>query len=191
MIVELERIFGWRSAQVAISAIDFRRALGVASRAVGMVLFDQPFVGAVHGRVVGAHIFYHWAGEWGQPAIFTKAYAASEPNALALRNAALAAEVATGGESRSVAEAIDKIPGAEEIKLAPSMRGDKRVAVRFNLVARNASGAAAHEDYVKKFEASDNLKWSLSSETAAAGEKPLGKAGEAAQPGTAIAAAHP
>ena len=45
------------------------------------------------------------------------------------------------------------------------MRGDKRVAVRFNLVARKASDEATHEDYVEKFEASDNLKWSLSGET--------------------------
>src|SRR6059058_1003665 len=94
-----------------------------------------------------AHIFYHWAGEWGQPAIFNKRYAGSEPNALGLRNAALAAEAATAGQNQSVAEAIDKIPGAEVIKLAPSMRGDKRVAVRFNLAARGASATAVHEDY--------------------------------------------
>jgi len=129
--------------------------------------------------VVGAHIFYHWAGEWGQPAIFSKAYAGSEPNALGLRNAALAAEVATAGQNESVAEAIDRIPGAEEIKLAPSMRGDKRVAVRFNLTARKASDDAVHEDYTRKFEASDNLKYALSSESAAADEKPLGRAAEA------------
>jgi spore germination cell wall hydrolase CwlJ-like protein len=187
-------------------AAGWRRAYKIAQAALGGYVF-APVGWATHyhadyvvpywastlakNAVVGAHIFYHWAGEWGQPAIFTKAYAANEPNALGLRNAALAAEAATGGEGRSVAEAIDKIPGAEEIKLAPSMRGDKRVAVRFNLVARNASGAAAHEDYVKKFEASDNLKWSLSSDTAAASEKPLGKTAEAAQPGTTIAATHP
>ena len=57
-----------------------------------------------------------------------------------------------------LAEAIEDIPGAEAIKLAPSMRGDKRVAVRFNLAARKASDEATHEDYAKKFEASDNLK---------------------------------
>ena len=50
------------------------------------------------------------------------------------------------------------------------MRGDKRVAVRFNLVARKASDTAAHEDYVKKFEASDNLRWSLSGEPTASNE---------------------
>ena len=140
--------------------------------------------------VVGAHIFYRWGGEWGQPAIFTKAYASREPNAVALRNAALAAEAATAGQTQDVAEAIDKIPGAEAIKLAPSLRGDKRVAVRFNLVARKASDEAVHEDYVRKFDASDNLKWSLSGETAAAQDKPLGKE-PAALGGTAIATAKP
>ena len=141
--------------------------------------------------VVGAHIFYHWAGGWGEPAIFSKDYAGREPNALGLRNAALAAEVATASQNTSVAEAIDKLPGAEQIKLAPSMRGDKRVAVRFNLTARNASESAVHEDYVKKFESSDNLKYALSSETAAADEKPLGNAAETAQGagGSGIAAA--
>src|SRR4051812_47599906 len=62
--------------------------------------------------VVGAHLFYRWSGGWGQPAVFTKAYAAREPDALALRNAALAVEHVTPVQS-SVAEAIKDIPGAE------------------------------------------------------------------------------
>jgi hypothetical protein len=75
-----------------------------------------------------------------------------------------------------VAEAVKEIPGAEPLKLAPSLRGDKRVAVRFNLVARKAADEAPHEDYAKKFEASDNLKWSLSSDAAAGNQQPLGRA---------------
>jgi hypothetical protein len=125
--------------------------------------------------IVGAHIFYRWAGGWGQPAAFVKAYAGHEPNAVALRNAALAAVHVTAGSPSSVAEAIKDIPGAEPIKLAPSMRGDKRVAVRFNLVARKASDAAVHEDYNQKFEVSDNLKYALSGDTVASNEAPLGK----------------
>jgi len=126
--------------------------------------------------VVGAHIFYRWAGGWGQPAAFVKDYTGHEPNARILRNAALAAEHVTANTPSSVAEAIRDIPGAETIKLAPSMRGDKRVAVRFNLVARKASDDANHEDYAQKFAASDNLKWALSSDTVAENEAPLGKA---------------
>jgi spore germination cell wall hydrolase CwlJ-like protein len=136
--------------------------------------------------VVGAHLFYRWNGGWGQPAIFTKTYAAREPDALMLRNAALAVEHVTPVQS-SVAEAIKDIPGAEPIKLQPSMRGDKRVAVRFNLAARQASDQAVHEDYAKAFSASDNLKWSLSSEVVAQNEKPLGHPAEA-QGGSAAAA---
>ena len=75
-----------------------------------------------------------------------------------------------------VAKAIEEIPGAQALKLAPSMRGDKRVAVRFNLVARKASDEAAHEDYTKKFEASDNLKYALSSDHRRRNQKPLGEA---------------
>ena len=184
----------------------WERARGIAAQAlngyvyapVGLALnyhanYVVPYWASTLAKsaVVGAHIFYRWSGGWGQPAIFDKAYAAREPNALGLRNAALAAEAATAGQSQTVAEAIDKLPGAEEIKLAPSMRGDKRVAVRFNLTARKASDDVAHEDYVKKFEASDNLKWSLSGATTSADEKPLGKtsaASPAPSGGTAVVA---
>jgi len=125
--------------------------------------------------IVGAHIFYRWAGGWGQPAAFVKAYAGQEPNARLLRSAALAAVHVTAGGPSSVAQAIKDIPGAEQIKLAPSMRGDKRVAVRFNLAARKASDEVKHEDYVQKFEASDNLKFALSGETVSESQAPLGK----------------
>jgi len=129
--------------------------------------------------VVGAHIFYRWAGGWGRPSAFEQHYARSEPSVDALRSAAILAErrdIATRGQSSEVARAIEDIPGAEAIKLAPSMRGDKRVAVRFNLVARKASEEAKHEDYVEKVKASDNLRWSLGGGTAEADQQPLGAA---------------
>jgi spore germination cell wall hydrolase CwlJ-like protein len=127
--------------------------------------------------VLGAHLFYRWAGSWGKPGAFTDAYAGREPNAAALRTAALAVPhvIPVYGQQGQVAEAIKEIPGAEAIHLAPSMRGDKRVAVRFNLAAREASKDVAPVDYEKKFEVSDNLKYALSSETVAASEQPLGK----------------
>ena len=81
--------------------------------------------------VVGAHIFYRWAGGWGQPAAFDEAYAGHEPNALALRNAALAAAARLHAQAETSPRRSASIPGAES--LAPSMRGDKRVAVRFKL----------------------------------------------------------
>ena len=125
--------------------------------------------------VVGAHLFYRWAGAWGQPKVFTKNYAGHEPSASLLRRAALAVPhiipVYGGGQ---LALAIKSIPGAEPLKLAPSLRGNKRVAVRFNLVAKKASDAVRAEDYSKQFAVSDNLKWSLSSESVAQNQQPLG-----------------
>ena len=109
--------------------------------------------------VVGAHIFYRWAGGWGQPAAFTKAYAGREPNALALRNAALAVRTPRPpARARASPRRSTRSRAPRRSSSRPSMRGDKRVAVRFNLAARKASDEATHEDYAKKFEASDNLK---------------------------------
>src|SRR5205807_2644499 len=71
--------------------------------------------------VVGAHIFYRWAGGWGQPAAFTESYARREPNARALRDAALAAVHVTANQGSEVAAAIRDIPGAEALKLSPQM----------------------------------------------------------------------
>jgi spore germination cell wall hydrolase CwlJ-like protein len=128
--------------------------------------------------VIGAHLFYRWSGGWGQPSIFSRGYDGHEPNAAILRSAAMAAVHVTQALPGSVAQAIKEIPGAEPLKLAPSLRGDKRVAVRFNLVARKAAAEAPHEEYAKKFAASDNLKWTLSSDTAAQDQQPLGRPAE-------------
>jgi hypothetical protein len=73
-----------------------------------------------------------------------------------------------------LAAAIKGIPGAEAIKLTPSMRRDQRVAVRFNLIAREASKDVAPVDYDKTFGVSDNLKYALSSQPVAENQQPLG-----------------
>ena len=176
------------------SADGWKRAYGIAQAALAGAVY-APVGYATHyhadyvvpywastlakNAVVGAHIFYRWAGSWGTASAFSKTYAGNEPNARALRTAALSVPHVTAGSPSSVAQAIKDIPGAEPIKLAPSMRGDKRVAVRFNLAARKASDEAKHEQYVQKFEASDNLKWTLSSDVVAENQAPLGKAAPA------------
>jgi len=177
----------------------WRRAYAIAQQALGGTVF-APVGYATHyhanyvvpywaptlakNAVVGAHIFYHWAGGWGRPAAFTKSYAGREPNAIALRNAALAAEAATANQQASEASATElasQIPGAELQAAAPG-----RIAMRFKLdAARKASNEAPHEDYAKKFEASDNLRWSLSNDVAASGEKPFGKTEPATPSSTA------
>ena len=183
----------------------WRRAMQVAAQALGGTVY-APVGWATHyhadyvvpywastmakNAVVGAHLFYRWAGGWGQPAVFTKTYAGHEPSAAALRIAALSVpHIAPAYGQNSVAAAIKEIPGAEPLKLAPSLRGDKRVAVRFNLVARKASDEVTHEDYAQKFEVSDNLKWALSSDTAAENEQPLGKPAAASSATSATGAA--
>ena len=138
--------------------------------------------------VVGAHLFYRWAGNWGQPAVFSTTYAGHEPNATALRNAALAAVHVVASQPASTAAAISEIPGAEPLKLAPSLRGDKRVGVRFNLAARKAADEVKHEEYSSKFDASENLKWSLSGDTVADNQQPLGKAQASSTPVSAAGA---
>jgi len=184
---------GWRRAmQVAEDALS-----GSVYAPVGWAThyhadYVVPYWAATMAKnaVVGAHLFYRWSGTWGQPAVFTQAYAGYEPNAAALRSAALAApHVSPVNSQGQLARAIKNIPGAEPLKLTPSMRGNKRVAVRFNLVARKAADDAVHEDYNKKFEASDNLKWSLSGESVAQNEQPLGRAAAPAKQPAAAAVA--
>ena len=126
--------------------------------------------------VVGAHIFYRWAGGWGTPRAFSQSYAGAEPDSKALRFAALAAEAAQPQTDEELAAAVAEIPGAEA---QPGIDG--RVGVRFNVEARAAVEKAVHNDYVDKFDASENLRWTLGDDEAEpAQEKPLGKVASAA-----------
>lgn len=168
----------------------WQRALAVANAALSGAVF-APVGWATHyhadyvvpywastmakNTVVGAHLFYRWPGSWGQPAAFTASYSGNEPSASALRSAALAAVHVIPQGPGTLAAQIHDIPGAEPLKLSPSMRGDKRVAVRFNLVARKASADVHPHDYAQEFGASDILRWSLSGATVAQNEQPLGK----------------
>jgi spore germination cell wall hydrolase CwlJ-like protein len=185
-------------------AVGWRRATAVAEAALRGAVYAPvgwathyhadyvvPYWAATMAKntIIGAHLFYRWPGGWGQPDAFTKAYGGIEPSASALRLAALATVHAIAQQPGSLAAAIEKIPGAEPLQLSPSMRGDKRVAVRFNLVARKASAEVKAEDYSRKFASSDNLKWSLSGDTVAANQQPLGRPASAtAAPGGASGA---
>src|SRR5690349_5642728 len=94
--------------------------------------------------IVGAHIFYRWAGAWGKPPAFAQHYSGHEANAVALRNAALAAEAAVANQPTEEAlKILGNIPGAELKNGVPG-----RVSVRLNLeAARKASAEAPHVDY--------------------------------------------
>jgi len=123
--------------------------------------------------VVGAHLFYRWAGGWGRPAAFTQRYARLEPSSTALKTAALAA--LANRPVQSEIEEIAEIPGAE-VEKAPT----GRISVRFNLetlvAARKAVEETPHQPYVEKMAASENLRWTLSGAGSEAEQKPLGRA---------------
>ncbi len=123
--------------------------------------------------VVGAHLFYRWAGAWGKPSAFTQDYARQEPNAAALRNAAVAAFDSRPASSQAQQQ-LAGIPGAEAEKAAPG-----RVAVRFSVAkiaeARKAVEEAPHKEYVDTVAASDNLRWTLSGGAPDSSQKPLGQ----------------
>jgi spore germination cell wall hydrolase CwlJ-like protein len=129
--------------------------------------------------VVGAHLFYRWAGSWGKPAAFVQRYARQEPNSGALKTAALAAFASRPAMEQ--AQQVANIPGAELEKAPPG-----RIAMRFNLAtmvaARKAADEAPHEDYVEKVGASENLRWSLGGSAPDAPQKPLGRANVAGTP---------
>jgi spore germination cell wall hydrolase CwlJ-like protein len=128
--------------------------------------------------VIGAHLFYRWPGGWGQPSAFTQHYARVEPNATALKAAALAAVEARPAAQANVEQAVTDIPGAQVEKAPPG-----RVAIRFNLAnivaARKAVEAAPHLAYVDQMKASENLRWGLSGTPPTADQKPLGAAAPA------------
>jgi spore germination cell wall hydrolase CwlJ-like protein len=121
--------------------------------------------------VIGAHLFYRWAGSWGKPAAFSQHYARQEPNSAALRSAALAAFATRPAVPQD--QQVAAIPGAE-LEKAPA----GRIAVRFNLAtlaaARKAADEAPHENYVEKVAASENLRWTLTGSTPETPQKPLG-----------------
>ena len=128
--------------------------------------------------VVGAHIFYRWSGGWGQEPAFAQGYSRSEPNPAALRIAALSIDRTKVAvlPATEQAEAIEKIPGAQALPTVLTKRGERQVAVRFTLAAREAVEKAVAAPKTETVQASDNLRWTLSGQSASTAEKPLGKA---------------
>jgi spore germination cell wall hydrolase CwlJ-like protein len=165
---------GWaRARKIAEAALN-----GAVFGAVGLAThyhadYVVPYWASTMAKnaVIGAHLFYRWAGGWGKPAAFIQKYARQEPNSGALKAAALAA-FASRPASSEIQE-VEDIPGAELQKAAPG-----RIAIRFNLAtlaaARKAADEAPHEDYVKKVAASENLRWTLTGSAPDAPQKPLG-----------------
>jgi len=173
---------GWaRAKRIAEAALD-----GGVFGAVGLAThyhanYVVPYWSATLAKnaVVGAHLFYRWAGGWGRADAFTQKYARQEPSSLALRAAALAAFESR--PARSQAEQLANIPGAD-VEAAPN----GRVNVRFRIAeARAAVEKATHQDYVEKVEASQNLRWTLSGAGTDPSQAPLGAKSEPKAPAAA------
>jgi hypothetical protein len=181
-------------------AAGWARAKQIAEAALGGTVFS-PVGWATHyhanyvvpywastmakNAIVGAHLFYRWAGGWGKPAAFVQRYARREPNSDALRTAALAAVESRPARAAAV-EQIANIPGTEVEKTPGG-----RINVRFNLAALTAARKAAEQaprlDYVEEMKASDNLRWTLSGSRPDAQQKPLGRSPDAKAATTATA----
>ena len=168
---------GWaRAKQIAEAALN-----GAVYAPVGLATpyhadYVVPYWASTMAKnaVIGAHLFYRWAGSWGRPAAFVQKYARQEPDSGALRSAALAAFESRPATATATTEQVADIPGAQVEKAPPG-----RVAVRFNLAtltaARKAAAAAPHEEYVEKVAASENLRWTLTGSAPDAPQQPLGR----------------
>ncbi len=123
--------------------------------------------------VVGAHLFYRWAGSWGQPTAFVQRYSAHEANPAILRSAALAV-VRTPVLNAPTEIAAMPITKVEGVTVRQAENG-KRVRVLFTPQAREAveKVAETHKPYVETAGASDNLRYALG-QSAAPVEAALG-----------------
>ena len=127
--------------------------------------------------VVGEHLFYRWAGSWGQPAAFTDAL--YRPRA----------QCCGAAHRRACRAACDS--GLRPARARSPRRSRKSPAPRRSsslprCAATSASRCASTSPrarrrrtsrrpiMTKKFDFSDNLKYALSPETVAANQQPLG-----------------
>ena len=130
----------------------------------------------VKTQIVGAHLFYRWAGSWGQPGAFAQAYSGHEANARALRLAALSVShivsgplLAVAGSNAAAVAKLGREPGVD-IKASGG-----RVTAHF-AAARAAVEKVKVVPYVDRVAVSDNLRFALGNSDVAADQAPLGKA---------------
>lgn len=131
--------------------------------------------------VIGAHIFYRWRGNWGQPTAFSQKWAKRESDPAFLRSAALAAEaryaaaMPSGDAPSPLSEAQRTLPPELAKLVQPEMAagGAKRVALR--LEARRRVEEATREPRPSAG-GSSSLNWGLTGAPAGEAEQaPLGR----------------
>ena len=128
--------------------------------------------------VVGAHIFYRWAGGWGRSGrVFQGLFGPrAQRRRAAQRGACGGGCDRRTGRQRSRRRRLPTSPAPRRFRSPRRCAATSASRSASTSTARKASEAAPHDDYVEKFKASDNLRWSLSDEAVAANEKPLGQA---------------
>lgn len=131
--------------------------------------------------VIGAHIFYRWRGEWGQPAAFTQRWARRESDPAFLRTAALAAEARHAAAAPAadvpamVAEARQELPPelAKLVEAEVGPGGQTRVTMRLPAARREPPRGEIRNELVS---ASSSLKWGLTGASSdEAAQAPLGR----------------
>jgi spore germination cell wall hydrolase CwlJ-like protein len=156
-----------RASRVAIAALagSVYEPVGLATHYHANYVLPYWASSLVKAHVEGPHIFYRWAGGWGRPAAFQQRYAEREPDARALRIAALSvphtlpAVIAPEGDAvtaqAAAAGALGEIVG---IKVTET---GERVAIRFNPEAREAVERAIAAPNVARVAVSDDLRRAL------------------------------
>ena len=176
-----------RASRVAIAALagSVYAPVGLATHYHANYVVPYWASSLVKAHVEGPHIFYRWAGGWGRPSAFQQHYAEREPDARALRLAALSvphtlpaviaaeSQVASADAAAAAAGALGQIVGVKVTETG------ERVAVRFNPEAREAVEKAVVVPYVERVAASDNLRRALDGSGPAGAEaEPLGASEE-------------
>jgi spore germination cell wall hydrolase CwlJ-like protein len=171
-----------RAGRVAIAALagSVYAPVGLATHYHANYVVPYWASSLVKTHVEGPHIFYRWAGGWGRPAAFQQRYSKHEPDARALRTAALSVEhvlppaIAPGSDMAAVA-ALGAIDG---VKVANSGAG---VSVKFSMAAREAVEKVAAAPLVDRTDVSDNLRHALDGAGPTGAEaQPFGPSADAA-----------
>ncbi|WP_221766424.1 cell wall hydrolase [Sphingomonas ginkgonis] len=148
--------------------------------------------------VVGAHIFYRWAGSWGTPVAFSGRYTRVEPDVAALRNAALSTdkELASDNAATGIDAARKELPPelAALLNAEPGLNG-QRVEMKLNVAGKNPRPGALPATDPAATASSSNLQWALGgSAPKAEDQKPLGRSATApavAAPASSAASSAP
>ena len=156
-------ISAWnRASKIARAALEgaVYEPVGLATHYHANYVLPYWAASLVKTRVEGAHLFYRWSGNWGRPAAFTQRYAGREPDARALRLAALSVPhvVSPAMATAAAAEAI-KLDNIEGIEVRRD--GGGRIIAKFEPQARAAVEAIKLVPYVERVAASDNLRRAL------------------------------